>query len=113
MRLADLNPKFLGAGGPGIFNSLTGEQVPAQHGVGVDFDCPCGSPDCCRLFVRFANPIDGTPYTAHPAWHRTGETFDTLTLEPSIQRIVLHRQDGTPVNCGWHGWIRNGEVIPA
>lgn len=35
-------------------------------------------------------------------WKRTGETFETLTLEPSIMQ---------PRGC-WHGHIKNGEVLP-
>lgn len=34
-------------------------------------------------------------------WRREGETFDTLTLHPSV--------DASPAGC-WHGFIRNGEV---
>lgn len=42
------------------------------------------------------NPLD--------YWERTGDTFDTLTLKPSIQRVG---------GCAWHGFITNGEVIGA
>lgn len=38
------------------------------------------------------------------AWSREGDTIETLTLHPSIQRL-----DG----CKWHGWIRNGEIVNA
>lgn len=34
---------------------------------------------------------------------RVGDTFDILTLTPSILRIKP--------SCGWHGFITNGEVI--
>ena len=37
-----------------------------------------------------------------PRWNRTGESFESLTLAPSIRRLD---------NCGWHGFITNGEVI--
>ena len=39
-----------------------------------------------------------------PTWQRTGDTFETLTLHPSILRSP---QKG---GCGWHGWVTNGEV---
>ncbi len=34
-------------------------------------------------------------------WQRTGETFETLTLSPSV--------DASRAGC-WHGFITNGEV---
>ena len=39
----------------------------------------------------------------HPLgnWHRTGETFETLSLSPSV--------DASAFGC-WHGFITNGEV---
>lgn len=77
------------------------------------FRCPCGKadhpPDSERIYVAFANPLDGGPPhvdEGEPVWLRTGDTFDTLTLSPSILRTL-------PEGCGWHGWIRNGAVIPA
>lgn len=109
MKLTDLNPRWVGAGGEGI--TQNGEAVPARHGVGISFDCPCGK--CgIRCYVDFANPLDGgaslwDEYPTHPAWQRTGETFKTLTLTPSILRS---RAKG---GCGWHGFITNGEVTGA
>lgn len=91
MKLVDLNPKFLGARHA---NGVTEK-------AGVDLDCPCGK---CghRLYVPFKVPIGpGDPYMNEKGWNRTGETFETLTLEPSILRIGL---------CGWHGYITNGEI---
>jgi hypothetical protein len=104
MRLADLHPKFVGAGGDGIYNTdlSTGTLVPApaRTGIGVMFDCPCGCDS--RTFIPFANPLDGGPSLDAPGWQRTGESFETLTLTPSIQRVG---------GCAWHGFITNGEVI--
>jgi hypothetical protein len=34
-------------------------------------------------------------------WRREGDTFDTLTLSPSV--------DASP-SGHWHGFVRNGEV---
>ncbi len=119
-KLVDLNPRWVGAGGEGVSN-VDGSPVPERRGVGVSFDCPCqpcttqrtgGEADFyLRVFVGFANPLDGGP--AHDPrqgaqWQRTGETFETLTLTPSIQR---HRVgDG---GCDWHGFVTNGEVTGA
>lgn len=102
MKLSDLNPVFLQSGGPGITCSDTGEPVPVTLGVGVMFDCPCGNHDEeHRCYVPFSNPIGSGSYINEKGWQRTGDTLDTLTLMPSILRIG---------DCGWHGFITNGEV---
>lgn len=118
MRLTDLHPRFYGAGGPGIFNADMTPATP-RSGIGVSFDCPC--PTCTakrtgdhdhdwylRHFVAFKNPLDGGPtWTSHPTeptWQRTGETFETLQLSPSIL------SDPTKGGCGWHGYV--GLSIP-
>lgn len=100
MRLTDLEVKWVAAGGPGI--TRNGQPVPERRGVGIGFDCPCGCDQRC--FVPFVNPLDGGPPTSVVAWTRTGDTFETLTLQPSIKRS---RENG---GCGWHGFITNGEV---
>ncbi len=104
MKLLDLNPSFIGSGGEGV-SDKDGNPVPERHGIGVVFDCPCGCDSRC--FVPFSNPLDGNP--PHPsystAWARTGETFEVLTLTPSILRV---KDRG---GCGWHGFITAGEII--
>lgn len=126
MRLTELKPRWIGAGGEGVFQPSTRpcplcsgvgcekchqtgkeyEPAPERHGVGVVLDCPCGKQDeQHQLYVPFAQPLDGGPaLDAKRGWQRTGDTFDTLTLTPSILRMG---------SCGWHGFITNGEVIKA
>jgi hypothetical protein len=126
MRLAVLNPRFIGSGGVGVSQPSgrpckgcagtgcdvchgTGkeyEPAPERHGVGLVCQCPCGDHDeGHELYVGFANPLDGGPaLDSGPRWQRTGDTFDTLTLTPSILRS---RAKG---GCGWHGFITNGNV---
>jgi len=102
-RLTELDPRWLGAGGEGIFDKDM-KPVPARHGVGICFDCPCGCESPCA--VKFSNPLDGGPPAVspgEPTWDRTGETFESLTLKPSLQRMEA---------CRWHGFITNGEVTP-
>lgn len=103
MKFTDLNPNWVGAGGPGIFRS-DGSPSPKREGVGVTFDCPCGCD--VRTYIPFANPLDGGAAlkTEHATWQRTGETFENLTLKPSIRR--------TPAKggCGWHGFVTGGQV---
>ena len=115
MRLTDLEPRWVGAGGDGIYRrGPSGELVPVpeRHGVAITFRCPCGTHrrdddyDTDRVTIEFNNPLDGGPPMADPGarWDRTGETFETLTLRPSLQRIG---------GCGWHGFITAGEVVNA
>ncbi len=103
MRLTDLDPHWYAYAG--------------RHGQGIDFDCPhCPAGQRTKLAVAFANPLDGGPPeelrdfkfpdgTAGRTvyWYRTGETFDMLSLSPSVDaqsRGVGH----------WHGFITQGEV---
>lgn len=91
MRLVDLNPRWLGT-------------TDGVEGWGVELDCPCGCSS--RLPVPFTPALDGTPGPyGHRGWARLGDTFETLTLSPSILRPAPQ--------CGWHGYIRNGEIVPA
>lgn len=104
MMLIELYPNWVGAGGPGVLRGM--EPAPVRTGVGITFDCPCRRCDT-RAYIAFSNPLDGGEAhvnNGEPIWDRSGESFDDLTLTPSIQR-----GDG----CGWHGFITNGEVIPA
>ncbi len=96
MKLTDLDATFVDASANGFVHGPECKQ-------GVLFDEPAGSGG--KLLVWFANPIGGGPaagreHTPSPRWTRTGETLETLTLSPSVNVIG-----------GWHGWIRNGEVI--
>lgn len=102
MKLTELNPQWIGTGGEGVTDK-NGNPVPHRKSVGIEFNCPCGCDLPC--FVPFKNPIDGGPgVCADHGWEREGDTFETLTLKPSILRKS---------GCGWHGFITNGEVINA
>ena len=102
MRLTDLNPAWVGYGGEGV-SRADGSPVPRREGVGLHFDCPCGK---CGVpcYVHVNPPLDGGEAIDAHSWTRTGDTFDTVTLKPSIYR---NEKKG---GCGWHGWITNGEV---
>ena len=78
MRLVDLSPR---------------DCIEASTGaLGVSFKCPC-----CRKvrIVVFFGP------GAAKRWTKTGDTFDTMTLTPSID---------TSAAGHWHGFITNGEI---
>lgn len=102
LKLVDLQPVFACHGGSGVTRSDTGEPIAETRGIGVIFDCPCGNHDeAHRCYVPFANPIGPGPYVPEKGWQRTGDSFETLSLTPSILRIG---------GCGWHGYITAGEV---
>lgn len=94
MRLVELDPSWISTGN-------------GRRGMGVIFLCP----HCRDEYVGcwFRNPLDGGPPYAEPRhdgspeplWAREGETFDTLTLTPSID--VSHRGH-------WHGFVTGGVV---
>jgi hypothetical protein len=109
MRLTDLAPRWWG----------TDSRV-----LGVSFRCPhC---QLVRLGIAFANPADGgepsaivtqagmpqairdllhetVEFDVPPGhlWTRTGETFDNLTLTPSVDASASGH---------WHGSVTNGEA---
>lgn len=99
MKLTDLNPRWVGLPGP-IYD-------------GVAFDCPhCKTQ---RLAITFSPPIDPNglwprilkpTYAGQNVWKRgEGDTFDTLTLSPSVDA-------SNPIEFKnhWHGFITCGEV---
>ena len=87
--LVDLEPRFTSEDG---------------RRTGVSFACPkCGDH---RVFVFVDPPFDPGPPLASP-WKRTGDTFETLTLTPSI----VARRPGQTAEC-WHGFITNGQAVP-
>jgi hypothetical protein len=90
-----------------------------RHGQGLSFECPVHRDH--RLAVPFANPVDGGEKMTSKRnfwWQRTGETFDTMTLGPSIDASGNQADVGGPngLNVGmiqtpcWHGFITKGEV---
>lgn len=109
MRLSALNPRWWGNEG---------------RILGISFLCPhCTT---TRLGVAFANPVNGGPpspivtadampkvmkahlhesltFDVPPGhlWTRTGEDFETLTLQPSIDASKAGH---------WHGNVTNGEA---
>jgi hypothetical protein len=108
-RLVDADPCWVGAGGEGITNSITGEPVPHRRGVALMFDCPIH--EDCHVCVYVDPPLDGgkaiEPFAGGEgrgrSWARTGgESFDGVTLSPSIRVL------GGPDGCEWHGFIRAG-----
>jgi len=105
MKLTDLNPRWLCHGGEGVFDK-DDKEIPFREIIGVTFNCPCGK-EHCGISIVFKNPADGGPAVdsnERATWIRKGDTFETLTLEPSI---IKRKEWG---GCGWHGYVTNGAI---
>lgn len=99
MKLADLNPRWVG------LHNWSSDSV---YRIGVSFDSPTTGK---RLAVLFTPAIDpdglmakygwGEPFPEAKHWQRSGDTFNTLTLQPSLDFSA---------NGEWHGFITNGEI---
>ena len=97
MQLTELDPRWM--------------TIPGRHGLGMSFYCPhCQN---ARIPIWFKNPIDGgPPITKEQAkigedqtlylWARSGDTFEDITLSPSVDVSEWRH---------WHGFIRNGEIV--
>lgn len=99
MRLTQLNPKWIG------FSQWAASSPP--YYIGMSFDSPTTGR---RLAVLFWPPIDpeniGPLVANHKSgeklyWDRTGDTFEALTLSPSIN--FENASD-------WHGFVTDGEI---
>jgi hypothetical protein len=106
MKLVDLDPRW--AVDADIVIGGVARHYENRHGMAVSFECPCCFDPAVghartRLAVWFENPIDGGPKTddADKWWTRSGESFDTLTLSPSIN---------AEAHGHWHGSISNGQL---
>jgi hypothetical protein len=107
LKLADLNPRR-------YRQSQAVDQ--SEIAPGITFDCPCcaGTDRAIRLAVQVNPPFDPLhqidEWQIDPAalyvkdrtiWSRSGDTWETMTLTPSIDAS----QHGH-----WHGFITNGEI---
>jgi hypothetical protein len=98
MRLTDLSPRWYG-------------HPDGRTGLGLTFVCPhCHAKNLqdpfvpTRLAIPFANPLSAStpePNGNGHIWQRTGDTFETLTLTPSVDASSTGH---------WHGFITGGEV---
>lgn len=112
-RLVDCNPHFVEDGRGAL--------------CAVYFECPEGHDDCKHV-IPFTPALDGTPGNwnnggSGPIWQRTGDTFETLTLSPSIRRIQRYPSREAAIaagcipeyvtesmTCALHIFIRNGAI---
>lgn len=113
-RLVDCNPQFITYDGK------------ASHAPdALFFDCPEGHEDC-RYHVPFTPALDGGEGACQQngaCWSRSGDTFETLTLSPSIRGIPKYASreaaiaDGCMPEhvhprmwCALHIFIRDGRI---
>lgn len=88
LRLVDCNPRWLDAHG-----------IPDAGGCYVQFDCPEGHRECSHT-VPFTPSLLGKKVTHPNPWERTGDTFETLTLRPSIRRIRRYENRESAIAAG-------------
>lgn len=112
-RLVDCNPRLA----PFYANETTIERLV--------FDCPEGH-EGCKVTVPFSPAMDGNARPSRegrPVWDRTGDTFETMTLSPSIRCRPIYRDRADAIAqgadpqyiterlfCAFHGFIKNGRI---
>lgn len=89
----------------------------------VIFECPEGHADC-KHAIPFRQSLEGgIAEQAGAMWDRTGNTFETLTLSPSIRRVqryanreaalaagCLEQYLDDSLFCALHIFIKNGAI---
>jgi hypothetical protein len=116
-RLVDCNPRW-------VTGRYAGQ--PDDVPCGIHFDCPEAHEGCSHA-IPFAPRLDGSPatswYTSGAIWQRSGDTFETLTLSPSIRRNPTYASREAAIAagalpelledshfCAFHGFIRDGQI---
>ncbi len=99
MKLTELNPRWVG------IHNWSSE---SSYHVGVSFNSPTTGKRLAVLFSPAIDPDDlaaqyqwGEFFPDSKKWQRTGDTFEMLTLSPSLDFSASGE---------WHGFITNGEV---
>jgi hypothetical protein len=114
MKLTELEPFFIGEYQTKD-SGVSYRQLASVDGAqGILFICPkCGNHS---ILCWFKNPRNAplVPDEAFPRpgrWTLTGDTFDVLTLSPSIDLSVIDENNPkSESRCYWHGFVENGDV---
>lgn len=89
LRLTDCNPRW----------ATEGDQTRY-----VIFDCPEEGHEDCRHAIPFTPSLEGhvlvSPQQNGAQWNRSGDTFETLTLAPSIRRIPTYSSKDAAIAAG-------------
>lgn len=88
-RLIDCNPRW-GMGGP--------DGGPEEQ-CWITFECPEDHDRCCHS-IPFTPSLQGEPQHHGVQWQRSGDTFETLTLSPSIKRNPRHASREAAIAAG-------------
>lgn len=114
-RLIDCNPRWVHAHGE-TDDGLTHY---------VSFDCPEGH-DGCSITVPFTPRLNGSAFdgAGGATWQRTGDTFETLSLSPSIAKRPRYATREVAIAagcisehvteallCACHIFITDGKII--
>lgn len=117
MKLIDLDPSFVGQyhAGTAREDPTTYRELDSVEGAqGVLFICPkCQQHSILCWFKnpRNAPPVPESAFPRPGRWTFSGDTFDVLTLEPSIDlSTITFDNPAGPDRCYWHGWVQNGEA---
>jgi hypothetical protein len=99
MRLSELNPRWVG------LHNWSSESI---YHIGVSFDSPTTGKRLAILFKPAIDPDNltqryqfGDYFPQAKKWDRVGDTFETLSLMPSLDFSA---------NGEWHGNITNGSI---
>lgn len=104
MRLVDCNPRW----------ARSASCVEDPDADWISFDCPEGHPNC-TVSVPFSPSLKGAARASdvgsRTIWARSGDTFDTLTLAPSILMRPTVTTDGRVIDpCALHIFVKNGAI---
>lgn len=107
MRLTDLRPKFVTlptwASSEPFYVGMTWECPHCQtQRLGALFDVPIDPNDVMGRFGFGPQFQQWLTSMSMLKWHREGDTFETMTLSPSV--------DASGFEGHWHGHIINGEI---
>jgi hypothetical protein len=139
MKLTDLHPRWLGAGGDGVYmpgpdacalcagvgcdtcHSTGKAYVPAptRTGVGISFDCPCATCVAQRtgnedddFYLRVFVGFSNPIDGGPPHDPRPGAQWQRTGERfdaLTLTPSILRRKEKG--GCGWHGFITNGEIV--
>lgn len=103
-RLVDCNPRW----------ARSDSCAEGEDSNWLQFDCPEGHQNC-QVSVPFSPSLKGAPQSSvvgsRTIWTRTGDTFETLTLSPSILMTPTVTTDGRVIDpCALHIFIRDGAI---